>query len=110
MAEGRVAAVATQSWSAGSWWLHRAEARVAGLRALGKHGFDSLQFEKILFGYYLNVVVHNAFGIVILHSLEFLSQRVIAIEFLGNTEYAFFFHLVQWSNTIQKIKSNVEFF
>ena len=75
--------------------LHRAEARAAGLRALGKHGFDTLECENILFGYYLNVVVHNAFDIVILHSLEFLSQRVIAIEFLGNTVYAFFFHLVQ---------------
>ena len=54
--------------------LHRAEARAAGLRALGKHGFDTLECENILFGYYLNVVVHNAFDIVILHSLEFLSQ------------------------------------
>lgn len=39
---------------------------------LVKYGFDRLQFEKVLFGYYLNAVVHNAFDIVILHSLEFL--------------------------------------
>lgn len=47
-------------------------AEAEGPRVLVKYGFDRLQFEKVLFGYYLNAVVHNAFDIVILHSLEFL--------------------------------------